>query len=132
MSNPSGSKGLVAYKSPIVLRRVAEEVPEPYRSALLIHADLKLKREDLFSAMLSDVTNDYDTVRIKGTVVPAKAVPTLLSYLRGYLSRVQSEWLFPLPADPLRPANVGVAKRYLDGIVNGGEFSSTSHPKDLA
>jgi len=109
---------VAAYKAPAVLAEV-EKLVEPYRTLLLIHARLKkVKREDLIGAALTDVDTTEGTVRIKGAVLGKDGQAVLTSYLRGYLSRVETTWLFPLPSDPQKPANLGVAKKLINDIIN--------------
>lgn len=115
---------VAAYKAPAVLKEV-EKLVEPYRTLLLLHAKMKkVKREDLLSANLTDVDTTSGTVRIKGAAVGKDGHAVLASYLRGYLARVDSPWLFPLPTDPQKPANLGVAKRLIQDIINASDSAS--------
>lgn len=119
---------IAAYKAPAVLREV-DKLVEPYRTLLLIHAQMrKVKREDLVGATLTDVDTTEGTVRIKGAVLGKGGYPVLASYLRGYLANIDSPWLFPLPSDPQKPANVGVAKKLIQQIINAN--GAAAAPQD--
>mgnify|MGYP001591359341 CR=1 FL=1 len=113
-------KGQLAYRSPIVLRRVEAEVPEPYRSVLLVHAHApKANRDIIINAQIGTVATESGVVTIAGCQLDGEGRRILSAYLRDYLAGVESEWLFPLPADASKPANAAVCKRYLNAIVTG-------------
>lgn len=112
-------KGMLAYRSPIVLRQV-ETLPEPYRTALLVHPHVRLPREKLLAMPLLDVGIGADgRIRLGDVPLSPGGTPILSAYLRGWLAHRASPYLFPLPADPVKPASEGVARRYMSQIIAG-------------
>jgi len=98
---------------------VAEVVDEPYRTLLLLHAKVKMRRSDLSALRMVDIEVDGPEVRLSGNRLQPDGVPILRSYLRHHLARVDSPYLFPLPSDHSKPANEGVAKKKLARVAKG-------------
>lgn len=120
-------KGVLAYRTKgVLLRLQAGEVPEPYGTLLYLHGKLgsaRIARAELAEMRVSDVAIDAGGVHLtrangQRVTLPPNAVAQLQKYLRGHLTRQDTEWLFPLPRDPSKPANEVVAKRYLRRLLD--------------
>lgn len=124
-----GEPRVELFRQPIVLQRIEAACPEPYRTLLLVHAYLQtrgLSREQLAEARLDDVATDADgQVTILGAPIAPYGVQVLRDYLRTWLVRRDSPYLFPMPRDGDDHAKSPMAKRFLiragRGLPIGGE-----------
>lgn len=116
------AKHAFMFRTPLVLQRVDEIVPEPYATLLHVHAAMRrVGREVLAGARIDDVEVVEGALTIAGHSVGASAHARLVAYLRGHLARVESPWLFPAPRDPARHVNVDMAKVYIGRAARGGK-----------
>jgi len=95
------------------------EIHEPYRTGLLVHSYIRLGRDKVFASLLSDLELDSEGVRLQAKDIDRACWSHLHKYLRTYLTRVESVYLFPLPSNPSKHLNAEYAHQLMGRILHG-------------
>jgi hypothetical protein len=119
-----GSEARLAYKTPLVLSRIAAQAEEPARTAALVLGHMRGLPPGGRDALLGLTPDDIEVDPMTGVVslafpngkraaLDAAGAQYLLAYLRSFLRRIPSPWLWPSPMDPTEHINLRTIERTL-------------------